>query len=182
MKRALVRDGVVVEILSAVEGFPFEACFPPEIVEAAHPCPDDVEQGWLYAEGAFAPPPALAIDLDVLKADLKAAIDAGAERERLRYITGGAGQAMTYARKVEEAKAVQAADEPDPADYPMLAASIGIDGEDIETVAATVLAMDAAWAQIGAAIEAARLTAKRLIDEAETVEAAQAVAPAWPQP
>jgi len=107
-------------------------------------------------------------------------IDNEAERQRQRWITPGAGQAMTYARKVEEAKAVQLAVEPDPADFPMLAASIGIDGDDIEAVAATVLAMDAAWAQTGAAIEAARLRAKRDIGEATTISAAQGVSPVWP--
>jgi len=121
-----------------------------------------------------------AVVLAAVKDARKAEIDAEAERQRLRWITPGAGQAMTYSRKVGEAKAVQAADEPEPADYPLLAASIGIDGEDIETVAATVIAMDAAWAQIGAAIEGARLAAKRAIDLAANAEAAAAVVPAWP--
>lgn len=125
-------------------------------------------------------PYGLFVSLAALKAGLKAAIDAVAENERLKYITPGAGQAMTYARKVEEAKAAQAADEPVPVDYPMLAASIGIDGADLAAVAATVLAMDAAWARIGAAIEVARLTAKMAIDLAETAEAARAVVPNWP--
>lgn len=118
--------------------------------------------------------------LAALKADLKAAIDVEAERQRLRYITPGAGQAMTYARKVEQARAAQADAEPEPEDYPLLAASIGIDGGDILAVAATVLAMDAAWEQIGAAIEAARLNGKRAIDLAETVEAARSVEVIWP--
>lgn len=118
--------------------------------------------------------------LDALKTALKAAIDYEAERQRLRWITPGAGQAMTYARKVEEAKVVQVADEADPEEFPLLAASIGIDGDDIEAVAATVLAMDTAWAQTGAAIEGARLGAKRDVDHAEDIAAAIAVSPAWP--
>lgn len=120
------------------------------------------------------------VTLGELKQGLKIAVDAGAETERLRYITGGAGQAMTYARKVDQARAVQAM--ADPVDFPLLSASIGIDGEDIQAVAATVLAMDAAWELIGAAIEAARLGAKRAIDLAETAEDARAVVPAWPVP
>ena len=124
----------------------------------------------------------LYVGLDALKAGLKAAIDAQAERERLKYITPGAGQAMTYSRKVEQAKTVLAASDPQPADYPMLAASIGIDGADIVAVANTVVAMDAAWETIGAAIEAARLAAKRFIDETEDETAARAVQPIWPTP
>lgn len=117
-----------------------------------------------------------------LKDRVKAQIDAEAERQRLRWITPGAGQAMTYARKVEQAKAVLSAVDPQPADYPMLAASIGIDGADIVGVANTVVAMDAAWEQIGAAIEAARLTAKQSVDAAGSMAAIEAVEVVWPQP
>ncbi|PZR94181.1 MAG: hypothetical protein DI537_08815 [Stutzerimonas stutzeri] len=121
------------------------------------------------------------VTLEAVKRHLKAAIDAQAEVQRLRWITPGSGQAMTYARKVEEAKAVQSAAEPDPADYPLLAASIGIDGDDVEAVAVTVLAMDAAWAQIGVAIEAARLGAKKAVDNSVDVETALAIGAEWPQ-
>lgn len=127
-------------------------------------------------------PAAVAGDLDRLKAERKAAIDAAAKAERLKYITPGSGQAMTYARKVEQAKAAQADAEPELGDYPLLAASIGIDGGDVLAVAATVLAMDAAWEQIGAAIEAARLNGKHAVDLAETAEAARAVEVIWPSP
>ncbi len=116
-----------------------------------------------------------------LKEQRKAAIDAEAERQRLRWITPGSGQAMTYSRKVDQAKAVLAATNPQPEDYPMLAASIGIDGADIVAVAATVIAMDDAWEQIGAAIEMARLGGKRAVDLAETVEAVSVVSIAWPE-
>lgn len=118
--------------------------------------------------------------LAAVKARGKIAIDAEAERQRLRWITGGAGQAMTYARKVDEAKAVQTAGDLDPKDFPLLAASIGINGDDLKTVAATVLAMDKAWAMIGAAIEAARLAAKKEVDEARTPADVFAVTAAWP--
>jgi len=121
------------------------------------------------------------VDLGKLKTALKASIDAEAEHQRLRYITPGAGQAMTYARKVEQAKAALAATDPQPEHYPMLAASIGIDGADIAAVATTVIAMDAAWEQIGAAIEMARLAGKRAIDLAESAEAARAVVVVWPE-
>lgn len=127
-------------------------------------------------------PHGLYVDLAELKASLKRRIDDAAEAERLKYITPGAGQAMTYARKVEQAKAVLAATDPQPEAYPMLAASIGIDGDDLVEVATTIVAMDAAWEVIGGAIEAARLAAKRAVDFAEDAQAARAVAPVWPQP
>lgn len=63
----------------------------------------------------------------------------------------------------------------------MLAASIGIDGADIVGVANTVVAMNAAWEQIGAAIEAARLTAKQAINGAVSTAAVEAVEVVWPQ-
>lgn len=126
------------------------------------------------------------LDLIVVKAQVKRAVDDAAEIERLKYITGGAGQAMTYARKTDEARRVEAAiaaeEDVQPADYPLLAASLGIDGNTIAEVAAVILAMDTAWAQIGAAIEAARLGAKQAIDAADDEATARAVAPAWPQP
>lgn len=123
-----------------------------------------------------------ALDLAEVKAQLKAAIDEAAEAERQKYITAGAGQAMTYQRKVEEARRLADDGEPDPADYPLLSASVGIDGADLAAVAAVVLGMDAAWAQIGAGIETARLAAKAAIDAAETEVAARAVEIVWPQP
>lgn len=118
-----------------------------------------------------------------IKAGIKRAIDTDAEAERLRYITAGTGQAMTYQRKVDEAKRLQADTGPATAtDYPLLGASIGIDGASIQAVAAVVLGMDAAWAQIGAQIERIRLTAKQAVDDALDEAAARAVVTAiiWP--
>lgn len=102
----------------------------------------------------------LFVGLDGMREAVLRDIDAEAERQRRRYITPGSGQAMTYARKVEEAHLLKAASDPQPADYPMLAASVGIDGDTVEEVADLVLAMDAAWLKMGADIEKARLVAK----------------------
>jgi hypothetical protein len=59
-------------------------------------------------------PAAPVIDLAAFKAARKIEIGAEAERQRLGWITPGAGQVMTYARKVEEARAAQVANEPEP--------------------------------------------------------------------
>lgn len=113
-----------------------------------------------------------------IKAELKAGIDVQAEQVRLRYITAGAGQAMTYQRKAEEARACLSDTDPVPADYPMLAAEVGITAEDLPGVAQIVNAAHEAWIAIGAQIEAARLGAKAAIEAADTVVEARLAAEA----
>lgn len=125
----------------------------------------------------------LAETLDQVKDRLKRWVDTSAETERKKYITPGEGQAMTYQRKVEEAKRAILEEEPAAVDYPMLAASVGVDGDTVKEIATIVLAMDAAWAVIGSAIEKTRLSVKKAIDEAASAETANMVANAvvWPQ-
>ncbi|CDN52546.1 Hypothetical protein RG1141_CH01810 [Neorhizobium galegae bv. officinalis bv. officinalis str. HAMBI 1141] len=127
-----------------------------------------------------APGPAL----DQVKVRLKAIVDADAEIERLKYITAGAGQAMTYQQKADEAREYLEEDQPDAADYPLLTAEIGITGATIADVANVIIASFQQWQVIGGAIEAARLGTKAAIDAAETVDDAEAAANAifWPAP
>lgn len=117
-----------------------------------------------------------------LKNQLKAKIDSAAERERKRYITAGSGQAMTYAQKAEEARQCLSVEGPDAQNFPLLAAEIGITAETLIGVAQVVATANAQWLQIGAAIEAARLSTKKAISDAATPEAALAAADAvvWP--
>lgn len=120
--------------------------------------------------------------LDRIKADLCAAVDAAAETERGRYITLGAGQAMTYQSKAIEAAALAGDASPDPADYPLLSAEVGITASDLAGVGVAVRARQAAWAQIGAVIEGARLAAKHAVTAAPDAAAARAAAVvAWPE-
>lgn len=129
-----------------------------------------VEQ-WIAEERPvqpYAPPP-----LDLIKSEIKARLDAAAENERLKYITSGSGQAMTYQQKAAEAAACLADTDPDPADYPLLAAEIGITGATLEDVADAVCAAHQAWRVIGAQIEAARLGGKAAIDGAPSAESAE---------
>ncbi|MEH7848463.1 hypothetical protein [Rhizobium laguerreae] len=120
--------------------------------------------------------------LDAIKADLCDAIDRAAEQERRKYITSGAGQAMTYVQKADEAKRFLAAEDPVAADFPLLAAEIGITALDISEVATVVAAAHRSWQQIGAAIEAARLGTKKEVMAAASEPAARsaAAAVAWP--
>lgn len=153
------------------------ATYPAGTIEV--PLKPGADYQWQDGEWVYAPAP---VDLGNLKASLKAQIDADAEAQRLKYITPGAGQSMAYLQKAMEATAYLAATDPDPADYPLLAAEVGITGDTIADVAAVVDAHYQAWRVIGAAIEQARLGAKAAVDAAETVEDAQAAyeAVAWP--
>lgn len=120
------------------------------------------------------------VDLAALKGALKAAIDAAAEAERARYITPGAGQALTYNHKAQEAARFATDAAPKAADYPLLAAEVGITGATLAEVAGVVAAAHAQWLAIGARIEAARLAAKAAVEAAESEAQARAVAPVWP--
>ncbi|MBI0166492.1 hypothetical protein H3V13_00760 [Bartonella sp. M0280] len=124
--------------------------------------------------------------LTAKKEKLKASVDAAAEKERLRYITDGVGQSMTYTEKFNQAvdySKKYAAHQADPKnvtapvenEYPLLRASIGIDGSSMIEVAETVTYAFALWEKIGAAIEGIRLKAKAAIGDAKTEEEAQAV-------
>ncbi|MGI6245181.1 MAG: hypothetical protein ACOYJQ_05375 [Pseudochelatococcus sp.] len=121
-------------------------------------------------------PPA---DLAALKAALKAGIDAQAEAGRQRYITPGAGQALTYQAKAAEA--ARHIESGGAGDYPLLAAEIGITGATLAEVADVVHAAYQQWLAIGAQIEAARLAAKAAVEAASDETSARAVTAAWPQ-
>jgi hypothetical protein len=137
---------------------------------------------WGNIVDSSAEPPALA---DV-KVRLKTSIDAAAETERLKYITGGSGQAMTYQQKADEAKryfaAVEAGGAPEASDYPLLSAEVGITAPTLGEVAAVVNNAFLQWQIIGGAIEAVRLGTKAAIDAAATIAEADAAAnaAAWP--
>ncbi len=124
--------------------------------------------------------------LDDVKLELQAEVDKAAENERLKYITDGVGQSMTYQTKFEQAVefskkyASYVADPknatpPRDDDFLLLKASIGIDGDTMIEVAETVTYAYAIWQQIGAAIEGTRLKTKAAISDAKTVEEAQAI-------
>ncbi|MDP9809343.1 hypothetical protein J2W42_002191 [Rhizobium tibeticum] len=137
---------------------------------------------WGNIADTLAEPPALA----EVKLRLKAAIDIAAEEERLKYITGGAGQAMTYQQKSDEAKryfaALEAGGTPEPSDFPLLSVEVGITAQTLGDVAAVVNNAFLQWQVIGGAIEAARLGTKAAIEAATTVATAEAAASAvvWP--
>jgi hypothetical protein len=101
----------------------------------------------------------------------KTVIDENAENARLRYITGGSGQAAVYMEKAQEAvKYAEAGYPVDLTEYPFIQADVAISGETATDIANLILAQKAAWVQKGAEIEQHRLQAKRDIDAAVTIE------------
>lgn len=137
-----------------------------------------------FAAARAAPP----VDLATLKIQLKARVDAAAEAARLQVITAGSGQAMEYQEAYAEAVQVYTTLKAtpdatfDPAAFPMLSASIGLDTDpqtgqpttDVAGEARAVLTAYDAYQRVGAAIRGARLRAKAAIDAAADAEAAQA--------
>lgn len=119
--------------------------------------------------------------LPQIKVRLKKAVDDAAELERLKYITPGAGQAMIYQQKLQEALAVLGG-ETDQAQVPVLAASVGIEAPTLTECAELVIATWTQWRGIAKQIEIVRLTAKKAINDANTIEDADAahLAVQWP--
>ncbi len=68
---------------------------------------------------------------------VRSRINAAAETKRMAHVTPGSAQAMVYERKLAEARAYQAAVDPQAADYPHLAAGIGVTGDNV--VAVTII-------------------------------------------
>ncbi|MFG1402004.1 hypothetical protein [Xanthobacter sediminis] len=163
---------------------PVEEYYAPEFVAALIEAPTGAAEGWVLEDGVLVPPPPAApVNLPALKGTLCAQIDVAAEVERARYITPGAGQAMTYQAKAAEALALAADPAPDPAAYPLLSAEVGITAPDLAGVGAVVRGAYAAWQVIGAGIERARLAGKAAVMAAEDEASARAAAAVeWPAP
>ncbi len=118
-------------------------------------------------------------ELAIVKAAMLAQIDQLAERARLRFITAGEGQAMTYIAKNAEALAwfTDTA-----ALTPFLAAEARALGITIAALAADVRQQALAWQLVGAAIEAVRRGLKVAVGGAATFAALEAISieQGWP--
>lgn len=110
-----------------------------------------------------------------VKSELKRQVDAEAEQQRLRYITPGDGQALTYKEKKTEADRYVMTS--GAGDYPFLDAMVRAGrAADRAGAASIVHQAEAAWAVIGAAIEENRERANLAISAATTVDAAHEAA------
>jgi hypothetical protein len=133
--------------------------------------------------GAIKPfPISIAQQLTMRVEGLCKQIDNKAEELRSKFLTKGDGQKIVYQHKVEEAQAYKAATEHDPAHYPLLVASIGIEGDTLAAVVQRVLDMHGAWKRAAASIETARLGGKKAVKAAKTMDEANAAFAAimWP--
>ena len=113
------------------------------------------------------------IDMDALRGTMALRIDAEAEAVRQRFLTPGAGQAMTYQRKEAEARAWTA---DDAAATPFLSAEAAARGMTIADLSAEVTQLADVWTAIGSAIEGKRMGAKAAVASATTLGAIVAAA------
>lgn len=121
--------------------------------------------------------------LDQIKLELKARIDADAERVRLGYITAGAGMALTYQEKFAQAQAVEAlgeeaanalAEQERVAQFPTLSASVGIEADTLWGCAQLVISRYETFAALSGVIERIRLAGKKSISDASDAAGARA--------
>jgi hypothetical protein len=125
--------------------------------------------------------------LAAVKAQLKAVVDAAAERERMKYLTAGEGQALVYeAKRTEVARWHSLGDPLNPVAelYPWAAGRAATFDVSIHDVLLEWAGQVDAWTAIGIAIEAVRESAKAAVDAAEDEAAARAAVDglAWPSP
>lgn len=99
----------------------------------------------------------------------KVEIDKAAGSARARHITSVQGQAETYMRKSDNAKAYLAAGSPaDLTNYPWVAADAEAYGLTAEQAATSIVEQEKAWQSFGAGIEKIRLGYKVQLDQAVT--------------
>lgn len=110
-------------------------------------------------------------------------IEAEAEQARLRHITPGSGKAMTYQEKHAQARAVVAlgesaanslSEKERKEQFPVLAASVGIEADTIYACAEIVIARYEQFADIVGTIERTRLLGKKAISDASDAAGARA--------
>lgn len=112
---------------------------------------------------------------ELVRRDAIASANGVIAARRTAYITAMPGQDMIYLRKEEEAKSFLADATPDLANYPLIAAEIGITGQDGAQVAQVWLNMAAMWVRIAAALEAARLGAIAQLEAVQSADEAAAI-------
>ena len=136
------------------------------------PQPDQGITEWLEADhqevaAYLDPPPTLA--------EAKRQIDAAAEAKRQEYITPGDGQAQEYREKNAELDRYASDASPEKADYPWMAAEIGITGADLAAVDDAMSTRRATWRTVGPKIAAHRRERKEAAEAAADGAERQAV-------
>lgn len=88
---------------------------------------------------------------------------------RRRYITDIIGQDMLYMEKRHEAAAYLTANDPDPSNYPLLSAEIGITAPTLYEIAQIYLGLASIWVAMAAQLETVRLGAIATIETTNDV-------------
>lgn len=173
---------------------PWKYC--PVIIEGPHPTPDEpCDEAAELRDGcvvlrrtAIVPAPEIAAAaLEAAKNAAAERVDSEAEIIRQRYLTPGAGQAMAYLRKAEQARNVLAGRGDD---VSLLVGLIGVEidpatGDPVASLArlAEIVAATAnEWEAAEAAIDATRRAKKIAIAQANRIaQVTAALAVAWPR-
>lgn len=124
------------------------------------------------------------IAIEEIQEAAAAEVDAAAETQRLRWITPGAGQAMTYQGKLAEAEAcLRDPKEPTEENYPLLSAELGLRAATLREIAQNVVAIYRGWVRLAADIERVRLVAKADIRAAKSPEEIRSILEriVWPE-
>lgn len=117
--------------------------------------------------------------LDAVKTEYMGRVDADAEGIRQKYVTPGAGMAMTYQEKHAQARAVDAlgqtaanalAEAEREDQFPTLSASVGIEGATLWDCAQLVIQKYEQFADLSRIIERTRLQGKKAISDASDVQ------------
>ncbi len=112
--------------------------------------------------------------------EAKEIVNGAAEEARWPYVPPG-HQSSVYQNKAAEADACQvvvdAAQTPDPDDYPYLKAEIGVNGANVAEVAAAVIVKRDLWlGVIDPAVEGTRQALQKQLDDLDTEDAATTLA------
>ncbi|MBM9615302.1 hypothetical protein JWJ90_13540 [Desulfobulbus rhabdoformis] len=104
---------------------------------------------------------AVARDSTVLLISCKAAIDQAASATCARHLSQGNSQDLRYAEKASEIKAYLLDDDPDEADYPVMAAEAAGCGVTLAEKATEIALIRETWVTLCANVEAARIGGKK---------------------
>jgi len=163
---AQIEDGIVI---NAAEVDPDRV---PDWAEGWPELAEGADIGWGWDGKSFSPPPGppaeevLAGARSAARVQLSDAIRAA----RTAMITDLPGQDMIYLAKEAEARAWAADRAPNPADYPLLSAEIGITAPDAASLVQIWLNLADLWRAAAARLEALRMATAAAIDAAETPE------------
>jgi len=183
---ARIENSKVVELIND-QGGDINALFTAEIVATLVLDDGTAVVGGTWDGTVFTTPAPEIIPLAATQTMLKNRIDIEAEAARMKFITGGAGQALIYERKRAEAENWLAATSPAATDYPLIKARaerLNPTTPDYAAVATEWKTQADTWMVVAAAIEDIREGTKEAIDAATTAADALTAASnlTWPAP